>query len=57
LEELEKLGHLDVYNKNSYDLKGKDLIGQRCKNVEIVLTNKTLMNGEIIRNMSTCRFT
>ncbi len=45
---LKELGELDIYDRTSYAIWGKQLIINRCKDAEIVLTNKTPLDKEII---------
>lgn len=47
-DRLEELGEVDIYDRTSYSIWGKQLIIDRCKDAEIVLTNKTPLDKGII---------
>ncbi len=53
---LESFGDLTVYDRTSYDLEGKELIIERGKDADIIFTNKTPLNREIIDKMPNLKF-
>lgn len=53
---LEALGDLTVYHRTSYDLEGKDLIIERAKDAEILLTNKTPINKEVLDQLPKLKY-
>lgn len=55
-DRLKELGELDIYDRTSYDLSGKQLIIERCKDAEIVLTNKTPLDKEIIESIPNLKY-
>lgn len=55
-EPLEKLGDLTVYDRTSNNLEDKDLIIKRAKDAEIIFTNKTPINKEIIDNLPKLKY-
>lgn len=55
-EPLEKLGDLTVYDRTSNNLEDKDLIIERAKDAEIIFTNKTPINKEIICNLPKLKY-
>ena len=50
-KELEKLGDLTVYDRTP-----RDLVLERSANAEIVFTNKTSLNAEVINQLNTLKF-
>lgn len=55
-EGLERFGELTVYDRTSYNLEGKDLIIARCKGAEVIFTNKTPINKEILDNLPNLKY-
>ena len=53
---LEKFGKVDIYDRTSYDLDGKELIIERCRDANVVLTNKTPLDREIIENIPNLKY-
>ena len=45
---LEKLANFEIYDRTTYSLAETDLIVERAKDAEIILTNKTPLNEKII---------
>ena len=55
-EELCKYGDVTVYDRTSYDLKGKDLIVERGKDADIILLNKTPLSKEMMEQMPNLKY-
>ncbi|WFA08066.1 D-2-hydroxyacid dehydrogenase [Tissierella sp. Yu-01] len=47
-EGLDVFGDVHIYDRTSYDLKGKDLIIDRSRDADIIFTNKTPLTREIL---------
>lgn len=50
-QELQKLGNLTVYDRTA-----PELVYERAKDSELVLTNKTVLSGEMIRRLSKLKY-
>ncbi|WP_026477390.1 D-2-hydroxyacid dehydrogenase [Alkaliphilus transvaalensis] len=55
-ESLGKIGELTVYDRTAFDLSGKEEIIKRIGDAEIVFTNKTPLNREIIENLPKLKY-
>lgn len=55
-DRLKTLGDVDIYDRTSYNLKDKDLIIERCRDAEIVITNKTPLDKEIIHSLPNLKY-
>src|SRR5690554_5600577 len=55
-EMLNQFGEVKVYDRTSYDLKGKDLIIERGKDADIILLNKTPLSKEIMDEMPNLKY-
>ena len=49
-EKISRLGHLTVYDRTS-----PDEVVERCRDAEVVITNKTPLTGEMLRQLPLCR--
>lgn len=55
-DRLKELGKVDIYDRTSYAIWGKQVIINRCKDAEIVLTNKTPLDKEIIDSLPNLKY-
>lgn len=55
-EGFDRLGHVTVYPRTDYTLNGADLILERAKDAEIILTNKTPLSREILEQLPNLKY-
>lgn len=55
-EGFEKIGELTVYDRTSYNPEDEDLIIERGKDANIILTNKTPLTKNIIENLPNLKY-
>ena len=53
---MEDFGDLTVYDRSSYDPKDEDIILERAKDADIILTNKTPLTKNVINNMPNLKY-
>ncbi len=53
---IKSYGELTVYDRTTYDLNDKDLIIERCKDADIVFTNKTPISKEIMDSLTNLKY-
>ena len=53
---IEDFGDLTVYDRSSYDPKDEDIILERAKDADIILTNKTPLTKNVISNMPNLKY-
>src|SRR5699024_7021566 len=54
--DLEKLGNVTVYDRTSYSLEEKELIIERAKDADVIFTNKTPLNRDILDKIPNLKY-
>ena len=52
----EKFGTVEVYDRTTFDAGETDLVVQRAKDAEIILTNKTPLTGEMLEQLPRLKY-
>ncbi|NLN14307.1 MAG: D-2-hydroxyacid dehydrogenase [Tissierellia bacterium] len=55
-ERIERLGETTIYDRTAYDLRGADLIIDRARDADVILTNKTPLSREILENLPKLKY-